>query len=83
MALVLAGALPVLDPYPDMGVGSRYLNHFWWTLLPGERTLMDIGEERKMVEFDPLETETPAPVETPVPAPSTPVEAPAEEPVGV
>lgn len=44
---------------------------------------MDIGEERKMVEFEPLKTDTPAPIEPAVPAPSTPVEAPAEEPVGV
>ena len=42
---------------------------------------MNIGEERKVVEFEPLETGTPAPVETP--APSAPVEAPVEEPVGV
>lgn len=44
---------------------------------------MDIGEERKVVEFEPLKTDTPAPVEPAIPAPSTPVETPAEEPVGV
>ena len=42
---------------------------------------MDIGEdeEKRVVEFAPLETDTPVPVESP--APSTPVEAPVEEPV--
>jgi hypothetical protein len=42
---------------------------------------MDIGKEVKEVEFIPLETETPAPVE---PAqPSVPVTVPEEEPAGV
>jgi hypothetical protein len=46
---------------------------------------MDIGEdeERKVVEFQPLRTDQPAPVEPAVAPtePATPVETPVEEPV--
>jgi hypothetical protein len=47
--------------------------------------MVGIGDERKIVEFEPLETEVPAPIEpaAPVTPAKAPVEAPAEEPVGV
>jgi hypothetical protein len=66
-----------------MGVKSGVLAPPLWICYLERGSLMDIGEERKMVEFDPLETDTPAPVETPAPASPAPMEAPVEEPVGV